>query len=55
LWKFETVDGRGIRKAMEFLYPYLADKSKWPRKPDGSLAMFTHKLDLDDLMRQREA
>jgi hypothetical protein len=19
---------------MEFLYPYLADKSKWPRKPD---------------------
>ena len=34
LWKFETPDGRGIRKAMEFLYPYLADKSKWPRKPD---------------------
>jgi alpha-galactosidase len=34
LWKFELLDGRGIRKAMEFLYPYLADKSKWPRKPD---------------------
>jgi hypothetical protein len=34
LWKFELPDGRGIRKAMEFLYPYLADKSKWPRKPD---------------------
>ena len=27
-------DGRGARKAMEFLYPYLADKSKWPKKPD---------------------
>jgi hypothetical protein len=34
LWKFESPDGRGIRKAMEFMYPYLADKSKWPRKPD---------------------
>src|ERR1700710_2992570 len=26
-----------------------------PRNPDGSLAMFTRKLDLEDLMRQREA
>jgi hypothetical protein len=26
--------GRGMRKAMEFLFPYLADKSKWPHKPD---------------------
>ena len=30
-------------------------QAEWPRKPDGSLAMFTRKLDLDDLMRQREA
>jgi alpha-L-fucosidase len=34
LWKFELPDGRGIRKAMAFMYPYLADKSTWPRKPD---------------------
>ncbi|MEY2430241.1 MAG: hypothetical protein QOJ40_3126 [Verrucomicrobiota bacterium] len=34
LWTFELPDGRGIRKAMGFLYPYLADKSKWPRTPD---------------------
>jgi hypothetical protein len=34
LWTFTLPDGRGIRKAMEFLYPYLADKSKWPRPPD---------------------
>jgi hypothetical protein len=34
LWKFQLPDGRGIRKAMEFLYPYLADRSKWPRAPD---------------------
>ena len=30
-------------------------QAEWPRAPDGSLAMFTRKLDLDDLMRQREA
>src|SRR3981081_4369885 len=30
-------------------------QEEWPRNPDGSLAMFTRKLDLDDLMRQREA
>ncbi|MGH7951328.1 MAG: alginate lyase family protein [Limisphaerales bacterium] len=34
LWNFQLPDGRGIRKAMEFLYPFLADKSSWPRKPD---------------------
>jgi alpha-galactosidase len=34
LWNFALPDGRGIRKAVEFLYPYLADKSTWPRKPD---------------------
>ena len=34
LWKFQLPDGRGIRKAMAYLYPYLADKSKWPLKPD---------------------
>jgi hypothetical protein len=34
LWLYARPDGRGMRKAMEFLYPYLADKSKWPRKPD---------------------
>ncbi len=34
LWTFELPDGRGMRKAMEFLFPYLADKTKWPRKPD---------------------
>jgi len=34
LWTFTLPDGRGIRKAMEFMYPFLADKSKWPKKPD---------------------
>src|SRR4029077_16804291 len=34
LWNFEMPDGRNIQKAVEFMYPYLADKSKWPHKPD---------------------
>jgi beta-galactosidase len=34
LWTWQLPDGRGIHKAMGFLYPYLADKSKWPHKPD---------------------
>jgi hypothetical protein len=34
LWKFELPDGRGIRKAVAYLYPFLADKTKWPLKPD---------------------
>lgn len=34
LWTFELPDGRGIRQAVAYLYPFLADKSKWPLKPD---------------------
>lgn len=34
LWNFQTPDGRGIRQAVAFLYPFLADKSKWPHAPD---------------------
>jgi len=34
LWNFTTPDGRGIHKAVEYLYPFLADKSTWPKKPD---------------------
>ena len=34
LWEFELPDGRSIRKAVSYLYPFLADKSKWPLKPD---------------------
>jgi len=29
-------------------------QDEWPRDADGNLAMFTRRLDLDDLMRQRE-
>ena len=34
LWNYTTADGRNIRKGIEYLYPFIADKSKWPKKPD---------------------
>ncbi|HEY4414724.1 MAG TPA: alginate lyase family protein [Verrucomicrobiae bacterium] len=34
LWHFTLADGRGIQQGVAFLYPFLADKSKWPHKPD---------------------
>lgn len=34
LWTFTTPDGRGIRKTMDFMVPYIRDKSKWPFQHD---------------------
>jgi hypothetical protein len=34
LWSFELSDGRGLRTAMAFMYPYIADKGKWAYPPD---------------------
>ena len=34
LWKFELPDGRGIRKAMEYMFPFIADKKTWPLPAD---------------------
>lgn len=30
LWEWALPDGRGVGKAMQFLYPYMRDKSTWP-------------------------
>src|ERR1035438_9276581 len=30
-------------------------QQQWPRTAEGKLAMFTHRLDLEDLLRQRRA
>jgi hypothetical protein len=32
LWNFETKDGRGIRRAIEFLYPYASGEKSWAYK-----------------------
>jgi len=34
LWTFELPDGRGMRKAMAFMVPYIRDKKAWPKPPD---------------------
>jgi hypothetical protein len=34
LWDFATTDGRGIAKAIEYMYPYIRDKKSWPKPPD---------------------
>lgn len=30
LWKFTYPDGRGMHKAVAFLFPYIEDKKRWP-------------------------
>lgn len=42
-------DGNGVE-----LY-WDKPESEWPRNPDGSLAMVTRRLDLDDLLRELDA
>nr|WP_199156430.1 alginate lyase family protein [Pedobacter sp. ASV2] len=34
LWNFETADGKSIKKGIAYLYPFIADKSKWALQPD---------------------
>jgi len=36
LWNYKTADGRFIGKGIEFMYPYIVDKSKWTYKQDIS-------------------
>jgi catechol 2,3-dioxygenase len=59
-----TLDGASDHGVSEALYLRDPDsngvelyrdraEAEWPRHPDGTLAMFTRKLDLDDLLRAR--
>lgn len=34
LWTFELADGRGMRKAMDFIGPYIRNKKSWPYPSD---------------------
>ena len=34
LFTFQTADGRGFSRAMEYMAPFIADKKSWPLKPD---------------------
>jgi alginate lyase len=30
IWSFRTLDGRNIRKALDYLVPFVAGEQKWP-------------------------
>jgi hypothetical protein len=34
LWRFTLPDGRGIRLALAYMFPYVRNKSSWPRAKD---------------------
>ena len=34
LWGYHTADGRSVKKGIEYLYPFIADKTKWLHKQD---------------------
>lgn len=34
IWTYQTVEGKSIEKGIAYLYPFVADKHKWPLKPD---------------------
>ncbi len=34
LWKWQLPDGRGMAKAVAYMYPYMLDKKSWPKPPD---------------------
>jgi Alginate lyase len=34
LWNYETSDGKSIKKGISFLYPFVADKSRWTFQKD---------------------
>ena len=34
LWYFRLPDGRGMEKAVRFMFPYMRNKSRWPFKKD---------------------
>lgn len=34
LWTFEMPDGRGLRRAMAYMVPFIREKKTWPKPPD---------------------
>jgi hypothetical protein len=34
LWEFKTAEGKSLKKGMEFIYPFIVDKSTWPFAKD---------------------
>jgi len=41
MWNYETSKGAGLRKALDYLIPYISNKSTWPYKQEGPIDMRT--------------
>ena len=50
LWNYETADGRGIRKALDFLLPYAQSQKKWEHKQITNLETALEGLKLNYLV-----
>ena len=50
LWNYETADGRGIRKVLDFLLPYAQSQKKWEHKQITSLETALEGLKLNYLV-----
>ena len=50
LWNFETVDGRGIPNALDFLLPFATGEKSWEYKQLGNLEDATENLKINYLM-----
>jgi hypothetical protein len=37
LWNYQTTDGRGIRKALDFLLPYVSGEKRWEHQQIGGI------------------
>ena len=34
LWNYQAAGGKSIKKGIDYLYPFIVDKNKWPHKQD---------------------
>jgi hypothetical protein len=53
LWNYSTRDGRSIRKALDFLQPYLLHEKPWPHEQIGKLSISPSDLGLFYLAASR--